>query len=145
MRVNREEPRGDLKEGREPTVNPTLPKGTPSQVFKHVGDPRCVVVSAQAPPSRAALYPFDSYTNRYSQRLGGGPKHLSSTQPGGGLSLYELWLLKLTNLPVHCLMLHRFEIQSALELSIRDQWHVGRQKSSLILTGISATNMVLRE
>ena len=87
MRVNREEPPGDLKEGREPTVNPTLLKGTPSQVFKHVGDPRCVVVSAQAPPSRAnaALYPFDSYMNRYSERLGGGLKHLSSTQPGGGL------------------------------------------------------------
>ena len=77
--LNREEPTGDLKEGREPTVNPTLLKDTPSQVFKHVGDPRRVVVSAQGPPSRAALYPFDSYMNRCSQRLGGGPKHLSST------------------------------------------------------------------
>ena len=83
MRFNREEPPGELKEDHEPTVNPTLFKDTPFQVFKHAGDPRCVVVSAQAPPSRAALYPFDSYMNRYSQRLGGGPKHLSSTQPGG--------------------------------------------------------------
>ena len=85
MRFNREEPPGELKEDSEPTVNPTLFKDTPFQVFKHAGDPRCVVVSAQAPPSRAALYPFDSYMNRYSQRLGGGPKHLSSTQPGGRL------------------------------------------------------------
>ena len=54
-RINTEEPPGDLKEGREPTVNLTLLKGTPSQVFKHVGDARCVFVSAQAPSSRAAL------------------------------------------------------------------------------------------
>ena len=73
MRFNREEPPGELKEDREPTVNPTLFKDTPFQVFKHAGDPRCVVVSAQAPPSRAALYPFDSYMNRYSQRLDEGP------------------------------------------------------------------------
>ena len=46
MRFNREEPPGELKEDREPTVNPTLPKGTPSQVFKHVGDARCVVFRA---------------------------------------------------------------------------------------------------
>ena len=42
---------------------------------------------------------FRYYMNRYSQRLGGGPKHLSSTQPGSGLSLYKLSLLKFTNLP----------------------------------------------
>ena len=59
VRVNREEPPCDLKEGREPTVSPTLLWGTPSQVFKHVCDARCVVVSAQAPSSRAVLYPFD--------------------------------------------------------------------------------------
>ena len=58
MRVNREEAPDDHKEGREPTVYPTLLKGTPSQVFKHVGDVRCVVVSARA-PSSAALNPFD--------------------------------------------------------------------------------------
>ena len=58
MRVSREEPPGDLKEGSEPTVYPTFLKGTPSQVFKHVGDARCVVVSAPAPSSRTALYPF---------------------------------------------------------------------------------------
>ena len=44
---------------------------------------------------------FRSYMNRYSQRLSGGSsKHLSSIQPGGGLGLYILWLLKLANLPV---------------------------------------------
>ena len=44
---------------------------------------------------------FRSYMNRYSQRLSeGSSKHLSSTQPGGGLSLYILLLLKLANLPV---------------------------------------------
>lgn len=61
VRVNREEHLGDLKEGHdhEPTVNPTLLKGTPSQVFKQVSDARCVVVSSQAPLSRAMLYPFD--------------------------------------------------------------------------------------
>ena len=59
MRVNREEPPGDVKESPEPTVNPTLLQGTLSQVLKYVGDARCVVVSAQAPSSRAALYPFD--------------------------------------------------------------------------------------
>ena len=60
VRVNREEHLGDLKEGHdhEPTVNPTLLKGTPSQVFKQVSDARCVV-SSQAPLSRAMLYPFD--------------------------------------------------------------------------------------
>ena len=59
MRVSREEPPGDLKEGREPTVYLTLLKGTPSQVFKRDVDARCVVVSAQAPSSRAALCPSD--------------------------------------------------------------------------------------
>ena len=59
MRVNREEPPGDLKEGHEPTVNPTLLKGTPSQVFKQVSDARCVFISSQAPSSRVALYSFD--------------------------------------------------------------------------------------
>ena len=59
MRVNREEPPGDLKEGHEPTVNATLLKGTPSQVVKFVSDARCVFVSSQASSSRAALYPFD--------------------------------------------------------------------------------------
>ena len=44
VRVNRERPPGDLKEGREPTVNLTLLKVTQSHVFKHVGDARCVVV-----------------------------------------------------------------------------------------------------
>ena len=44
---------------------------------------------------------FRSYLNRYSLRLSGGSsKRLNSTQPGGGLSLYILWLLKLANLPV---------------------------------------------
>ena len=42
-----------------PTVNPTLLKVTPSQVFKQVSDARCVVVSSQAPLSPSALYPFD--------------------------------------------------------------------------------------
>ena len=46
------------------------------------------------------VVPFRSCMNRYSQRLGGSPKHLSSTQLGGGLRLYKLWLLKSTNLPV---------------------------------------------
>ena len=59
VRVNREEPPGDLKENPEPTVSQTLLQGTLSQVLKYVGDARCVVVSAQAPSSRAALYPFD--------------------------------------------------------------------------------------
>ena len=58
MRVIREEPQGDLKEGHEPTVNPTMLWDTPSQVFKHVDEARCVVL-AQAPSSHAALYPFD--------------------------------------------------------------------------------------
>ena len=31
----------------------------PAHVFKHVGDARCVVVSAQAQSTVAALYPFD--------------------------------------------------------------------------------------
>jgi len=35
---------------------------------------------------------FQSYMNCYSQRLGRGPKPLSSTLPGGGLSFYTLWL-----------------------------------------------------
>ena len=47
---------------------------------------------------RGAVF-FRSYMNLYSQRLGGDPKHMSSTQPGGGLNLYKLWLLKLMNLP----------------------------------------------
>ena len=61
VRANREEPLGDLKEGHdhEPTVNPTLLKVTPSQVFKQVSDARCVVVSSQAPLSPSVLYPFD--------------------------------------------------------------------------------------
>ena len=46
-------------EGHEPTVNPTLLWDTPNQVFKHVGDARCVVVSAQALSNHLALYPFD--------------------------------------------------------------------------------------
>ena len=44
VRVNREEPPGDLKEGRELTVNPTLLYVTQSHNFKHVGDARCIVV-----------------------------------------------------------------------------------------------------
>ena len=44
VRVNREEPPGDLKEGHDLTVNPMLLKGMQSHVFKHVGDTRCVVV-----------------------------------------------------------------------------------------------------
>ena len=59
MRVHREEPPCDLKEGREPTVHPTLLKSMPPQVFKHFGDARCVVVTVQAPSSHAALYSFD--------------------------------------------------------------------------------------
>ena len=59
VRVINEEPQGDLKEGHEPTVNSTLLWDMPSQVFKHVGDARCVVVLAQTPSSRSALYPFD--------------------------------------------------------------------------------------
>ena len=47
---------------------------------------------------RGAVF-CQSYMNLYSQRLGGDPKHMSSTQPGGGLNLYKLWLLKLMNLP----------------------------------------------
>ena len=85
--------------------------------------------------------PLFSTPGRGSQTL----EQYSTRGGGGELSLYELWLLKLTNLPVHCLMLYLFEIQSALELSVRDQWQVGRRISSLILTGISATHMVLRE
>ena len=42
---------GDLKEGHEPTIIPTLLQGTPSQLFKHVGYAGCVVVSAQVPSS----------------------------------------------------------------------------------------------
>ena len=57
IRVNREEHPGNLKEGCEVTVNTTLLWRTPSQFFKHVGEARCVVVSAQARSSVAALYP----------------------------------------------------------------------------------------
>ena len=59
VRINREELPCDLKEGRDPTVNPTLLQGTPSKVFKHVDDARCVVASAQTPSSLAALNPVD--------------------------------------------------------------------------------------
>ena len=88
VRVNREEPLGDIKKGydHEPTVNPTLLKVTPSQVFKQVCDARCVVVSSAGTTELLGAVSFRSYMNRYSQRLGGGPKHLSSTQPGGGLA-----------------------------------------------------------
>ena len=51
VRLNREEHLGDLKEGHEPTIIPTLLQGTPSQLFKHVGYAGCVVVSAQVPSS----------------------------------------------------------------------------------------------
>ena len=49
-------------------------------------------------PTRRCVF-FRSYMILYSQRLGGDPKHMSSTQPGGGLNLYKLSLLKLMNLP----------------------------------------------
>ena len=72
-----------------PTVNPTLLKVTPSQVFKQVSDARCVVVSSQAPLSPSALYPFDLIWTVILNAWAGVPKHF-----------YELCLLKLTNLPV---------------------------------------------
>ena len=58
----------------------------------------CCIVVGTIEPRDAVSFRF--YMNHYSQRLGGVPKHLSSTQPWGRSSLYKLWLLKSTNLPV---------------------------------------------
>ena len=50
----------------------------------------CFFIGAGAIEPRCAVS-FRSYMNRYSERLGGGPKHLSSTQPGRGLRFCKLY------------------------------------------------------
>ena len=50
----------------------------------------CCCIGAGAIDTRYAVS-FRSYMNRYSQSQGGGPKHLSSTQPGRGLRFYKLY------------------------------------------------------
>ena len=81
VRVNREELPYDFKEGCEPAVSPTLLWGTPSLIFKDVGDASCVVVSAQAPSSCVVLYPFDViWTGILNAWVGGGGGGVPNTK-----------------------------------------------------------------